>query len=130
MQLGTQTASLVNHLHARGVIGQPTPVAGMGVTFLRWTDRSPGTIFRVFTVGKTQYIETRDDDYTRTDKNGMSESQEYTFKTRVNGRRRYFRIGRKGLWEEARQNEQGRWVKAGGPGLRIGDRGAYHDFSF
>lgn len=130
MRLGTETASLVNHLQSRGVIGQPTPVAGMGVTFLHWTDRSPGTIFRVFTVGNTKYIETRDDDYKRIDNNGASEEQEYTFKTLVNGHKRYFRVGRSGLWEQVRQNDKGRWVKAGGPGLRIGSRGAYHDFSF
>lgn len=48
MKLGTETASLINHLHSRAVIGQPEPVIGMGVTFLGWTDRSAGTIFRVF----------------------------------------------------------------------------------
>lgn len=130
MRLGSETASLVNHLQSRGVIGQPAPVVGMGVTFLHWTDRSPGTIFRVFTVGKTQYIECRADDYKRTDKNGMSEEQEYRFTTKVNGGRSYYRIGRNGLWEAVKQNEAGRWVKSGGAGLRIGDRDAYHDFSF
>jgi hypothetical protein len=130
MRLGTETASLVNHIQSRSVIGQPQPVAGMGVTFLHWTDRSPGTIFRVFTVGKTTYIETRDDDYRRTDSNGMSEEQSYKYTTLVNGYKRNFRIGRKGLWEEVRRNEAGRWVKAGGCGLQIGRRNAYHDFSF
>lgn len=130
LKLGSETGSLVNHIHSRAVIGQPEPKVGMGVTFLHWTDRSAGTIFRVFTVGKTTYIETRDDDYKRIDKNGMSEEQDYEFKTRVNGCKRYFRIGRKGFWESVKQNEAGRWVKSGSRGLRIGDRDHYHDFSF
>lgn len=130
LKLGSQTGSLINHLHSRAVIGQPEPKPGMGVTYLSWTDRYPGTIFRVFKVGKTTYIETRADSYKRVDKNGMSEDQDYEFKTEVNGARYFFRIGRKGTWEQARQNEAGRWVKSGGYGLRIGDRGAYHDFSF
>ena len=130
LKLGSETGSFVNHIKSRGVIGQPEPVVGMGVTFLHWTDRDAGTIFRVFKIGKTTYIETRDDDHKRIDKNGMSEEQDYKFKTRVNGSRKYFRIGRKGFWEQVKQNEAGRWVKAGGCGLRIGERSAYHDFSF
>jgi hypothetical protein len=51
MKLGSQTASLSNHLLSRAVIGEPEVKAGMGVTFLSWTDRDPGTIFRVFTSG-------------------------------------------------------------------------------
>jgi len=31
MKLGTQTASLVNNLYSRGVIGEPVPEVGMGV---------------------------------------------------------------------------------------------------
>ena len=130
MRLGKETGSFVNHIHSRSVIGQPEPVIGMGVTYLSWTDRSPGTIFRVFKVGKLTYIETRADDYKRIDKNGMSEDQTYEFKIRVNGSRSYFRRESDGRWTEVRRNEvTGRWVKCGG-GMRIGERDAYHDFSF
>ena len=132
MKLGTQTASLSNHLLSRAVVGEPEVKVGMGVTFLSWTDRNPGTIFRVFTVGKATIIECRDDDYKRVDSNGMSESQEYEFFLKVNGRKSYFRKNEKsGLWERITKNEEtGRWVKAGGQGLRIGEREKCHDFSF
>lgn len=129
MKLGTQTNSIVNHLMSRAVIGQPNPVVGMGVTFLSWTDRNPGTIFRVFTHGKSLLIETRDDDYRRTDRNGMSEDQSYDFVTKVNGAKRYFKLCGD-TWKCVRRSETGRWVLSGERGLRIGERDKYHDFSF
>jgi len=130
MRLGSQTNSIVNHFASRGVIGQPEPVVGMGVTFLHWTDRSAGTIYEVFKVGETQYIGVRGDHARRVDKNGMSECQDYVFEPTLTGPIAYFRIGRKGLWEGAAKNESGRWVKHDGAGLRIGSRDCYHDFSF
>ncbi len=44
MKLGTQTGSVINHLHSRAVIGQPEPVVGMGATMLLWSDRRACTI--------------------------------------------------------------------------------------
>ena len=133
MKLGSQTASLSNHLLSRAVIGEPEVKAGMGVTFLSWTDRNPGTIFRVFTVGKATIIECRADDCIRVDANGMSEAQEYEYKIRPNGSRSYFRKNVKtGFWERVSKNEEtGRWNKLNsGCGIRIGEREKYHDFSF
>ena len=133
MKLGSQTASLSNHLLSRAVIGEPEVKAGMGVTFLSWTDRNPGTIFRVMKVGKATIIECRDDDYKRIDKNGMSESQEYEYKIRPNGGKSFFRKNEKsGFWERVTKNEStGRWNKSNsGCGIRIGEREKYHDFSF
>lgn len=131
LKLGSETGSLVNHVYSRAVLGQPEPVVGMGVTFLMWSDRDAGTIFRVFKVGKTTYIETRDDRARRADNRGpYTEEQDYEFKTDPLGMKRYFRIGRKGFWEGVKQNEAGRWVKAGSCGLRIGHRDSYRDPSF
>lgn len=133
MRLGSQTASVMNHLMARGVIGQPVPVAGMGVTMLAWTDRYPGTVFRVFKIGKAVAIEVREDDYRRIDKNGLSEDQDYEFKVNVNGCRRYFRQDADGYWVECHKNpDTGRWngPRGTGKGLRLGQRGAYYDPSF
>lgn len=62
MKLGSETNSVVNHIYSRAVIGQPEPQVGMGGTVLHWTDRDPVTIFRVFKVGKSVLIETRDAD--------------------------------------------------------------------
>jgi hypothetical protein len=130
MKLGTETGSLVNHLHSRAVIGQPEPVAGMGVTFLSWSDRDAGTIFRVLQVGKLTYIETRDDRDTCVGGSGHDGSATYEFKVDVNGCRRYFRRLADGRWQAVRKNEvTGRWVKCSG-GLRIGDRDKYRDPSF
>ena len=133
MKLGTQTGSPSNHLMSRAVVGEPEVKVGMGVTFLSWTDRNPGTIFRVMKVGKATIIECRDDDYKRIDKNGMSESQEYEYKIRPNGCKSFFRKNEKsGFWERVTKNEStGRWNKSNsGCGIRIGEREKYHDFSF
>lgn len=133
MKLGSQTGSLVNHVLSRMVKGQPAAAIGMGVTFLSWTDRSAGTIFRVWSLGAFRYIECRSDDYKRIDKNGMSECQDYEFKINVKGGRSYYRqkVGDdSNEWVGCRMNEAGRWVNSRGAGLRIGERDHYHDFSF
>lgn len=67
-----ETGSLVNHLYSRMTKGQPQPEVGMGATLLHWSDRSPATIIKVFTIGKLLAIEVQDDKYKRIDKNGMS----------------------------------------------------------
>lgn len=130
MNLGTQTNSLTNHLMSRATIGQPDPQVGMGATVLCWTDRHAATIFRVFKVGKSQFVEVRRDIATRVDRNGMSEAQDYTYKTTPNGSADIFRFNG-GRWEHVRFNEDTkRWNATRGNGLRIGDRNEYHDFSF
>jgi len=131
MKIGTQTNSLINHIYSRAVIGQPEPVVGMGATMLHWTDRTPGTIFRVFAVGKSTFVEVREDNKTRTDENGMSDAQSYSFKTNVNGHARTFKRKANGQWVQVyKSNDTGRWLQSDGCGLRIGERSAYYDFSF
>ena len=131
MRLGTETASVMNNIMSRAVIGQPEPAVGMGVTFLKWTDREPGTIYEVFKVGKSTYITVTADDAKRIDNNGMSESQEYEFTPCPDGYRSVFRKNLKtGMWERVTKTESGRWAKAGGEGLRIGERDKYYDFTF
>ena len=130
MRLGTETGSLVNHLHSRAVIGQPEPTVGMGATMLGWSDRHPGTIIEVFSIRRTKFIVVQADKYKRIDKNGMSESQEYEYTPDTEGAKYTFRIGRSGQWEEVYFNENKRWVKTSGQGLRIGEREKYYDFSF
>ena len=129
MKLGTQTGSLINHIYSTETSG--IPVAGTGATMLGWSDRKPGTVFKVFSVGKSTIVEVRCDRYTRTDKNGMSESQEYEYKTDINGCRRFFRQTKNGGWEGVyKSSETGRWVKSGGNGVIFGRRERYHDFTF
>lgn len=128
MNIGTQTGSLINHLYSRMTVGEPELVAGMGVTFLSWTDRNPGTIVEVNNAKR--YIVVTDDSYSRIDGNGLSESQEYEYTTNPDGYKRYFRKDKNNQWREMRHNENGRLVYTGGCGLRVGEREKYHDFSF
>ena len=130
MRLGTQTGSLTNHLYSRMTINQPNPEVGMGATILRWTDRHAATITAILNSSATIII-VREDYARRTDKNGMSESQEYEFTRNTEGRRYTFRQAASGSWEEINLNSKTqRWNKVDGPGLRIGERNHYHDFSF
>jgi hypothetical protein len=128
MNIGTQTNSLVNHLYSRMTIGEPEVFVGMGVTFLSWTDRNPGTVVEVNT--KKNYIVATDDSYSRTDNNGLSESQEYAYTSNPDGHKRYFRKDKNGQWRSMHHNENGRLVYSGVGGLRVGKREKYHDFSF
>ena len=130
LRLGTQTGSLINNIMSRSVIGEPLPEIGMGATMLSWTDRNPATIVSVFTKGKTQYIGVNEDDATRTDGNGYSESQTYEFKFNPNVFMNYFRKTAKGTWEGCYINQEtGRFVKGNGS-ITIGQRGKYWDPSF
>lgn len=132
MQLGTQTASLTNHLLARATIGQPDPTLGMGATLLGWTDRYAATITGiVVNGGKIKQIEVKRDRATRIDKNGLSECQDYTFEIDHSAAPYFFRQNKRGAWEQITFNaETGRWIKCEGYGLRIGDRDHYIDPHF
>jgi hypothetical protein len=76
MKLGTQTASLFNHLMANCTVDEIIP-GETGATILSWTDRHPATVVDVFTQGKFTYITVQKDNYTRTDNNGLSDNQTY-----------------------------------------------------
>lgn len=129
-KLGTQTASVINHIMSRSTKGQPDPVVGMGATILHWTDRDAGTITKVFTIGKDVAIEVQEDKATRTDKNGMSEMQDYAYEANPDGARSTWRF-RNGAWKAVRYSEDTkRWRQIDGSGLQIGVRRKYHDFSF
>lgn len=133
MKLGTETGSVINHLHSRATIGQPKPAVGMGATLLGWTDRHAATICETVTNGaKLLRIGVRRDIATRTDQNGMSEDQSYTFAYDPQAHVEHFRMGRNGRWESIHFNKHtNRWNKRdGGYGLRIGERDEYHDFTF
>ena len=99
---------------------QPTPEVGMGATETMWSDRNAGTITRVVS---TTTIEWAEDMVERTDKNGESESQDYTY------RRGYGPVTTFTL------RKNGRWVQKGeemrtGSGLILGTRDQYRDPNF
>lgn len=134
MKLGTQTNSLVNHLYARGTIGQPKAAVGMGVTLLGWTDRNAGTITKVTEIGGSKkialYIEIVQDKAVLISGSIASESQEYQYSA-GNGAPCMFRQLHSGAWEEVRLNpDTGKFNKTNGKGLRIGERDTYRDPSF
>lgn len=135
MKLGTQTASLQNHLYSRMTNGEPIPFLGMPATILSWTDRYPATVKEVFTKGKDLYIVVRECKAKRIDSNGMSECQNYEYSEYENendGIRATFRKNSKqGNWEQVFLNpETNRYRKYEGYGLRLGIRQKYHDYYF
>lgn len=134
MKLGTQTNSLVNHLQARGVIGQPKATVGMGVTLLGWTDRDAGTITKVTEIGGSKrvacYIEVIQDKATMVSGSAATECQEYGYAA-GDGQPYTFRQLHDGTWEEVRLNAlTGKYAKTNGKSLRIGERDKYRDPSF
>lgn len=148
MKLGSQTGSLVNHIHSRGVIGQPSLTIGMGATELLWTDRHALTIVEIVVAGpggKGECVWTGDaiqasdvkriattSDKTKVVRgSGHDGSAEYEYTSDMDGHRSWWAVGRDGLWKSVRRNEAtGRWVSAGERGLRIGERDEYRDPSF
>lgn len=107
-----ETASLFNALMSNP--HQPEPKVGDGATITRWTDRTAGTIIKITKCT----IVVREDKAERTDKNGMSEVQEYAYTADPEGRVYTFRKTKRG------------WRCVEGHGLGIGYRKAYHDYTF
>lgn len=121
MTIGRQTGSLVNHLLS-SASGEPPPKVGLGATVLGWTDRKAGTIVEV---GDGFFV-VQLDTAKRTDSNGMSDAQSYSYTPNPNGARYTFkRVGRgrcKGYWRENGRSD--------GSGVCIGVRDQHHDYSF
>lgn len=93
-----------------------TPTVGMGATELMYSDRKAYTVIEVSDSGKT--CKAQSDTATRTDKNGMSESQTYRYEPNPDGEVITLRI-----------NKRGQWVHSGTV-FRMGERDAYHDYSY
>lgn len=126
LKLGTQTASVTNWLMSGSA--QPTPEVGMGATVLMWTDRKAGTIVSLeyfkggAKKGQIKSFTVREDVATRTDANGMSECQSYTYSPSPEGEgcEWTFKMTKAG-WREG---------NARGTAVGLGYRQTYHDFSF
>ncbi len=98
-----------------------TPAVGMGATKIGWSDRHP---FTVITIVDAKTLVVQEDSYERTDGNGMSESQSYTFSPNPEGAT--YTITRR---------KNGQWVVQGddtknGQKFTVGSRDKYHDYSF
>lgn len=112
------TNSLTNAIMAS--CKQPKPEIGMGATIIMYTDRYAATILAVTRQGV--YI--TEDIVTRTDKNGMSESQDYTYAPNPIAKMQVFTLRKTGRY--VRRGEPMR----GGTHLVIGTRDHYIDPSF
>lgn len=122
LTLGGGTASLTNHVMSR--TQSPDPEIGMGVTVLEWTDRKACTIVGIITYRGRKQMTIQEDTALRTDTNGMSDSQHYTYEANPNGHKYVFTQRADGDWAEL-------GVRNGhGYGLVIGRRSAHHDYSF
>lgn len=116
-----QTGSLVNLITAN-TKNPNAPTVGMGGTVLMWSDRYPVTVVEVSKSGKS--VTVQDDTFTRTDKNGMSECQDYTFTPNPNGSKRVFTLRKNGRFVA-----EGSGMKTGEV-LALGRRDRYYDYSF
>ena len=117
--------SIINHIMTNSE--QPTPTIGMGATICHYTDRTAATVIEVGKNGKTVLIQ--EDIATRTDTNGMSDSQSYSYISNPDGRKRTVKLLKKG-WKvlEGKDSETGRNIY--GSGVVFNVRRAYHDYGF
>lgn len=95
-----------------------TPEVGSPATIVMYTDRHAATVVGVSKSGKT--ITLQQDVATRTDKNGMSESQEYSYERNPNAEKQTARLTKRG-WRIGGQR---------GTKILIGTREEYYDYSF
>jgi hypothetical protein len=117
--------SLLNFLQADSL--QREPKVGDGATYLAWSDRYAYTIVDVIYYqsgeqkGQIKAVVATKDVATRTDANGMSDSQSYEYSTNPNAKLETFTKRKDGRYK----------AKGGDYGvLAIGYRDHYFDFSF
>lgn len=102
-----------------GRVAVSAPLVGMGATVSYVTDRHAGTVIKVSKSGAKIVI--REDRTTRTDDNGMSECQSYTFAPGAEG---------EGHEWTAHRCADGSYRTTGGQRVTLGVRSAYHDYSY
>ena len=102
-----------------------TPVIGMGVTGLGYTDRHPYTVIEVINA-KTLRIQ--EDKATRTDTNGMSETQSYAYEADPIGEILTITLRKNGQWRVKGDPHFNPPIKA--TRFQVGVRRKYHDYSF
>ncbi|MBF0526635.1 MAG: hypothetical protein HQK56_16245 [Deltaproteobacteria bacterium] len=124
MNIGTETNSVINHCLSSS---NDEPQVGLGCTLLHWTDRSPATIIQIVS---DKIIRIQLDDYKRTDKNGISESQSYEYIRNLQGAIYFFKRQKNGSWKEVYWNPETKRFRNGSTFLSIGRRERYYDPSF
>ena len=126
MKLGTETASLINHIMANG--STKTVAIGDPATLLSWTDRRPATVVDQFKKGKYFYIVVQEDKAEHIGEKCMSDQQEYEYSRNPEGSKTTWRID--SGFKRVIKSESGRYKLANVGGLMVGRREKYHDHSF
>lgn len=124
---------MINEILASQVIGQPTPVIGMGATYFSGSDRYAATVVEVIEKNGSFIVGIQDDNAKVTNPgSGGTGGEEYEFTANPNGRIQYFRAKTKdSRWEGVYKNEEtGRWNKVGFGSMMIGKRDTYRDPHF
>lgn len=93
------------------------PFVGQPATVCWITDRHAATVVAVSASGHK--VTVREDKATRTDTNGMSDCQDYTYEPNPEGVEHTFY-----------RRADGKYGRKGGKGLVLGTRRSYHDYSF
>lgn len=96
------------------------PEIGLGCTICSWSDRHAATVVEIVS---SKEIVVQEDKAIRTDDHGMSESQSYRYEANDKGCKTTFTKRKNGTWKQKGQYQSG-------PGLRLGSRDHYYDFSF
>lgn len=111
--------SLTNELLSKSIT-KVSPEVWLGCTVIMYTDRRAGTIIKV---NSEKSITIQYDKATRTDSNGMSDCQIYSYSLNPEGRIETYTL-----------RKNGRWILEGdsltGQPLKLGIRMEYYDFCF
>jgi hypothetical protein len=123
---------MINDMISRQVIGQPTPVVGMGATTLVGSDRYAATIVEVIEQKGVTIIGIQQDYAQYVSGDGGTGNEVYEFSPNTKASITYFRAKKDSKWREVvRNSKTGRWVLVPTSyGLAIGYRDQYRDPSF
>ena len=101
---------------------------GEGVTQYLYSDRHAYSVIEKLPKGVLRITE---DNATRTDTKGMSDTQSYDYETNWDEEGMLIKMGRDGSWGMVQINkETGRFKKVNYGKFSIGSREKYHDYSF
>lgn len=112
--------NLINRVMENTTSNKPT--VGMGATILGYSDRHAATVVSVSKDGKS--VDIQRDTATRTDKNGMSECQDYEYSPNPDAPIESYTLRKNGTW--VREGES----MKGGTKVALGYRDKYYDYSF
>lgn len=108
----------LQNIWASNTLPKPDFKVGDGATLILWTDRHACTIIAIRKNGRE--IVFQEDTAIRTDKNGMSDAQSYTFERNPEGRTFEATLRQNGTFK----------IKGEQTSVLIGHRSHYRDYSF